>query len=63
MRAYLTPHHQKSFVIYIYSMFSHSSKKVHEPEINDNTSSTNDWWYIGIQGDGGVKSKGTRLLI
>ena len=21
------------------------------------------WWYIGIKGDGGVKSKGTRLLI
>ena len=20
------------------------------------------WWYIGIKGDGGVKSKGTRLL-
>ena len=22
-----------------------------------------DWWCIGIKGDGGVKSKGTRLLI
>ena len=21
------------------------------------------WWYIGIKGDGGVKSRGTRLLI
>ena len=21
------------------------------------------WWYIGIKGDGGVKSKGTRFLI
>ena len=21
------------------------------------------WWYIGIKGDGGVKSKGTKLLI
>ena len=21
------------------------------------------WWYIGIKGDGGVKSKRTRLLI
>ena len=21
------------------------------------------WWYIGIKGEGGVKSKGTRLLI
>ena len=21
------------------------------------------WWYIGIKGDGDVKSKGTRLLI
>ena len=21
------------------------------------------WWYIGIKGDGGVKSKGTWLLI
>ena len=21
------------------------------------------WWYIGIKGDGGVKRKGTRLLI
>ena len=21
------------------------------------------WWYIGIKGDGGAKSKGTRLLI
>ena len=21
------------------------------------------WWYIGIKGDGGVKSKGIRLLI
>ena len=21
------------------------------------------WWYTGIKGDGGVKSKGTRLLI
>ena len=21
------------------------------------------WWYIGIKGNGGVKSKGTRLLI
>ena len=21
------------------------------------------WWYIGNKGDGGVKSKGTRLLI
>ena len=21
------------------------------------------WWYIGIKGVGGVKSKGTRLLI
>ena len=21
------------------------------------------WWYIEIKGDGGVKSKGTRLLI
>ena len=21
------------------------------------------WWCIGIEGDGGVKSKGTRLLI
>ena len=21
------------------------------------------WWYIGIKGDGGVKSKGARLLI
>ena len=21
------------------------------------------WWYIGIKGDGGVKSKGPRLLI
>ena len=21
------------------------------------------WWYIGIKGDGGVKSKGTRLVI
>ena len=20
------------------------------------------WWYIGIKGDGGIKSKGTRLL-
>ena len=21
------------------------------------------WWYLGIKGDGGVKRKGTRLLI
>ena len=26
-------------------------------------STREDWWYIGIKGDGGVKSKGTRLLI
>ena len=45
MRAYLIPHHQKcrytlySFVIH--SMFSHSEHEG-EPEVNDNTSSTND---------------------
>ena len=27
------------------------------------TFSTRGWWYIGIKGDGGVKSKETRLLI
>ena len=26
-------------------------------------STRESWWYIGIKGDGGVKSKGTRLLI
>jgi hypothetical protein len=33
-------------------------------ETSDKTFSMREgWWYIGIKGGGGVKSKGTRLVI
>ena len=61
----------------VYRVIEKSCKIVITPELNNDklcclnnniqvikTFSTREgWWYIGIKGDGGVKSKGTRLLI
>ena len=41
--------------------------KTHPKKFNDKYHDVHctreGWWYIGIKGDGGVKSTGTRLLI
>ena len=41
---------------------SHGDKKFRKQVIKT-FSRREGWWYIGIKGDGGIKSKGTRFLI
>ena len=52
--------------IWVYMFQEHVHKvKLHRPkkQVIKTFSKQEGWWYIGINGDGGLRSKGTRLLI